>query len=114
MNKNLKKEFGDYLEANGFTNGTTADSYFTTNRDRTILVTGDSVSTCFWDGSGIKNHCSFDGLSNLDINGFIFLMHITGMVTLKEFKSRAVRENKLKADRSRGSLMMVSEALAKS
>lgn len=89
-------EFRDYLTCNGFEEAETL-----TSQNRTYFFKGDtaievhdnkiSISKHFNgepdpDNGGYALQAAFEGLQNLDAFSFILLMHITGAVTLKQFK----------------------------
>ena len=93
INPNFKKEFGDYLEANGYTLSHQPrhanDALYFFGNGQGVMITGDSIDfASFQDGSGQTKTCStyaaFTGISKLDTHGWMMLMHITGIVPLRD------------------------------
>jgi hypothetical protein len=95
INPNFKKEFGDYLEANGYvlSNKPThpgAALYFF-GHGQGVMITGDSIDFASFAEQGSERsalcstYATFTGISQLDTYGWMMLMHITGIVPLNQF-----------------------------
>lgn len=95
INPNFKKEFGEYLEANGYKlsnqPANAEDALYFFRNGQGVMVTGDSIDFANFEDakSGQAKSCStyaaFTGISKLDTFGWMMLMHITGIVPLQQF-----------------------------
>jgi hypothetical protein len=95
VNPNFKKEFGDYLEANGYALSSQpaqpGDALYFFRNGQGVMITGDSIDFASFSeqGPGKSSSCStyaaFTGISRLDTYGWMMLMHITGIVPLNQF-----------------------------
>lgn len=96
------EEAGEYLEANGYER--TEHSFFSNviffrRGDRGIAVMGDNVDFLVFDEGEPEQRnahfarChSFTGISDLDLQKWIFLFHIADIVPLKEFVKQVRKE----------------------
>ena len=95
INPNFKKEFGDYLEANGYVLSNQpahpGDAMYFFRNEQGVMVSGDSIDfASFKEESPGKPTCcstyaAFTVISKLDTYGWMMLMHITGIVPLAQF-----------------------------
>jgi hypothetical protein len=102
-NPNFSEVFGQYLQANGYVPGSQSafsDTIYYFKKDRGIMITGDSVDFGLFhhDGNarhkpGCTRYAAFTGIGQLDIFGWMMLLHITGAVPLKQL----IREGKTDA-----------------
>lgn len=91
-NPNFHPEFGDYLKANGFTPGSQlTDVIYYFKKEHGIMISGDSVDFArFAQGEktkgrpGCTRYAAFTGIQQLDIFGWMMLLHLTGAVPLKQ------------------------------
>ena len=94
-NPHFKKEFGDYLEANGYILSNPpahpGDAMYFFRNEQGVMISGDSIDFASFkeQGSGRSTSCStyaaYTGISKLDTYGWMMLMHITGIVPLNQF-----------------------------
>ncbi|MGB8191043.1 MAG: hypothetical protein WCF67_03945 [Chitinophagaceae bacterium] len=91
-NPNFHEEFGQYLKENGYLPGSQlTDVIYYFKKDHGIMITGDSVDfAVFPQGEtskgkpGCSRYAAFTGINQLDIFGWMMLLHITGAVPLKQ------------------------------
>ena len=94
-NPNFKKEFGEYLEANGYKLSNQpahpGDAMYFFRNEHGVMISGDSIDFASYkeQGAGRSTSCStyaaFTGISRLDTYGWMMLMHITGIVPISQF-----------------------------
>ncbi|HYF32546.1 MAG TPA: hypothetical protein VD993_15585 [Chitinophagaceae bacterium] len=95
INPNFKREFGDYLKANGYTLSNQPkhanDALYFFRNGQGVMITGDSIDFANFPDVATGQHktCStyaaFTGISQLDTFGWMMLMHITGIIPLQQF-----------------------------
>ncbi len=95
VNPNFKKEFGDYLETNGYTLSNQpaqpADALYFCRNGQRVMITGDSIDFAIFNEQGSEKpalcstYAAYTGISRLDTYGWMMLMHITGIVPLNQF-----------------------------
>lgn len=93
-NPNFSEVFGQYLQANGYVSGSQSafsDTLYYFKKERGIMVTGDSVDFGLFQSDssgrrrpGCNRYASYTGIGQLDIFGWMMLLHITGAVPLKQ------------------------------
>lgn len=91
-NPNFHQEFGDYLKANGYTPGSQlTDVIYYFKKEHGIMISGDSVDFArFAQGEKVKGkagctrYAAFTGINQLDISGWMLLLHVTGAVPLQQ------------------------------
>jgi hypothetical protein len=97
-NPNFNAAFGQYLKSNGYMPGLQSefsDTIYYFKKDHGVMITGDSVDFGIFpegeDGQrkpGCSRYAAFTGISQLDISGWMLLMHITGTVPLKQIQGQ--------------------------
>ena len=95
VNPNFKKEFGEYLEANGYALSNQpahpGDALYFFRNGQGVMIIGDSIDfASFKEQDSDKfpscsTYAAFTGISRLDTYGWMMLMHITGVVPLSQF-----------------------------
>lgn len=97
----FRKEFGEYLEANGFqkSNNQLFSKTFVKD-DKAVVITADRASFRILDlgedgqrDPEFSEQYLFEGISTIDINKWIMLLHITNSVSIKTFASNVRRMN---------------------
>jgi hypothetical protein len=102
QNPFFSEDMAGYLEENGFykSSRTIAGTMFIKD-DRAVLINGDKASFRVFDEgeesrrqAEFSEFASFEGIDCLDTNGWIMLLHVTGIITIREFKNNVMRLNK--------------------
>lgn len=89
ISKNIE-EVADYLEANGYlrSNNKFFDTKFIKD-DKAVIIYADKVSFRNYSADGnepeFAEYASFEGINMLNTVDWIYLFHITGIITLKSF-----------------------------
>lgn len=102
-NKCFPAEFQEYLEENGFMLGNTGDIFNMTfmKDDRAIVITADRASFRFFDADEdqqkpveFAEHACFEGLSTLNLMGWVFLLHAVQMISINQSINNYRRQSK--------------------